>query len=276
MPELPEVETTRRGLEVEMLNRRIVDVSVTHQRTVRRQERPADFADRLRHRVVSRLRRHGKFLLADLDTDLIWVTHLGMSGRMQVVDAEEPVETHTRAVVSLDNGRDVRFVDARTFGFMSVWTLEEYAHSTLAGLGPDAHDDLPPGKWLLGALGGRTAPIKALLLDQRILAGIGNIYADEALHRARIAPIRIGGSLDAEEVKRLRSAIRATLEAGLKWGGTSLEDLAYLLPDGRAGRYLSRLRVYGREGEECRRCGGEIERSVIRGRSSFWCRACQL
>ncbi len=124
-------------------------------------------------------------------------------------------------------------------------------------------------------LSGRSAPIKALLLDQGILAGLGNIYADEVLHRARIAPTRPGGSLDADEVKRLRAAIRPVLRAGLRHGGTSLDDLAYLLPDGRAGEFTRRLSAYGREGESCARCGGTIVRTVIRNRSGFWCPDCQ-
>jgi formamidopyrimidine-DNA glycosylase len=237
--------------------------------------RAADFVDRLRHRRVVGLRRHGKFLLFDLDTDLVWVTHLGMSGRIQVVDPGSPEATHTRVVIGLDTGRELRFVDPRTFGFMVVLTPDELAESSLQRLGPDAYKALPRSRELGAALQGRTAPIKALLLDQNLLAGVGNIYADEALHRSRLAPERPGGSLTNDEVKALRAAIRATLEAGLRWGGTSLDDLAYLLPDGRAGRYLSRLRAYGREGEACYRCGSEIRRTVIRSRSSFWCPGCQ-
>jgi formamidopyrimidine-DNA glycosylase len=276
MPELPEVETIRRSLEPDLTGRRVVEVAVKHPRVVRRQNRPSDLADRLVNRVVTKLRRHGKFLLFDLDTDLVWVTHLGMSGRIQMAERGDPEETHTRVVVRLDSGRDLRFVDTRTFGFMSVLTPAEMTDSTLAALGPDSYTALPSSRWLSRALEGRTAPIKALLLDQGLLAGVGNIYADEALHRARLAPLRLGGSLTLDEVKALRRGIRVTLEQGLRWGGTSLDDLAYLLPDGRAGRYLSRLRVYGREGEACRRCGGEIRRTVIRGRSSFWCPDCQM
>lgn len=275
MPELPEVETIRRGLETELTWRRIDAVEVRHPRLVRRQMRAADFADRLRKRRVISLRRHGKFLLFDLDTDLVWVTHLGMSGRIQVADPGSPEAKHTHIVIGLDSGRELRFVDPRTFGFMVVFTPDELAESSLGRLGPDAYTALPRSRQLGAALGGRSAPIKALLLDQSILAGVGNIYADEALHRSRLAPQRPGGSLTNDELKALRAAIKVTLEAGLRWGGTSLDDLAYLLPDGRAGRYLSRLRVYGREGEACRRCGSEIRRAVIRSRSSFWCPGCQ-
>ena len=275
MPELPEVESTRRLLEPELEGRRIDSVDVRHPRVVRRQVRPVDFVDRLAGRRVLRLRRHGKFLMFDLDADLLWVTHLGMSGRIQMTDQLDPEAVHTRVVVQLDNDRQLRFVDARTFGFMAVFTAEEYSESTLQRLGPDAYEDLPRSRELAALLLGRTAPVKALLLDQHVIAGVGNIYADEALHRARLAPQRHGGTLDSDEVKALRSAIKATLAAGLRWGGTSLDDLAYLLPNGRAGLFTSRLRAYGREGEACRRCGAEIRRTVIRGRSSFWCPGCQ-
>ena len=142
-------------------------------------------------------------------------------------------------------------------------------------LGPDALTNLPRSPRLAESLRGRSAPIKALLLDQGIVAGLGNIYADEILHRAGIAPTRPGGSLHRDEVAALRSAVRPVLEAGLAAGGTSLDDLAYLLPDGRAGEYMARLAVYGRAGERCRRCGGTITSAVLRQRTAHWCPGCQ-
>lgn len=275
VPELPEVEATRRGLLPYLVGRRIDRVAVLHPRVVRRQLRPADLHDRLVGRTVLRLDRHGKFLLVRLDSDLHWVTHLGMSGRLRIVGSNADLELHTRASVGLGDANDLRFIDTRTFGFMTVWTDAELAESSLGRLGRDAFTDLPPSRELEAELINRTAPIKALLLDQRIVAGVGNIYADETLHRAAIAPLRAGGSLDRSEVKRLRAGIKASLGAGIAAGGTSLDDLAYLLPDGRAGSFLEQLRVYEREGESCRRCGGGIRRTVIRGRSSFWCTGCQ-
>jgi formamidopyrimidine-DNA glycosylase len=158
---------------------------------------------------------------------------------------------------------------------VAAYTPDEYAASPLARLGPDALEALPRTPRLAAALGGRTAPIKALLLDQSFIAGIGNIYADEILHRGGIRGDRPGGDLSADEIKALRRSVRPVLEAGLRWGGTSLNDLAYLLPDGRAGEFAAKLRVYGREDEPCRRCGTVIRRSVIRARSSFWCPSCQ-
>jgi formamidopyrimidine-DNA glycosylase len=243
---------------------------------VRRQERPGDFGDRLRGRRVLGIDRIGKFLLGQVEGDLTWVMHLGMSGRMQLARSGEPEAAHTNVVVGLDDGTELRFVDPRTFGFMAVLTPDEVRASSLARLGPDALADLPRSPALSQRLAGRTAPIKALLLDQGVLAGLGNIYADEVLHRSRIAPTRPGGSLSKDEVQALRASVRPVLEAGLAAGGTSLDDLAYLLPDGRAGQYLAQLAVYGREGEPCRRCGTEVRSMVVRGRSTHWCPSCQL
>jgi len=276
MPELPEVETTRRHLEPTLKGAVVAGAEVRRDRMVRRHERPQDFADRLAGRTVESLDRIGKFLMARLDGDLTWVTHLGMSGRIQLATPGEPEVPHTNVVVHLADRDEVRFVDPRTFGFMVVYTPEEYASSPMSRLGPDALTNLPSTDEFRKALAERSAPIKALLLDQGIVAGLGNIYADEVLHRARLAPTRPGGSLDSREVGRLRSAIKPILEAGLAAGGTSLGDMAYLLPDGRAGDYMSRLAVYGRAGDRCARCGETIASEVLRQRTAHWCPGCQL
>lgn len=275
MPELPEVEATRRHLTPVLVGATIVGVSVRRPRMVRRQENPADFVDRLIGRVVGGVARRGKFLLVLLSEDITWVTHLGMSGRISVSRPGEPEVAHTNVVVELDSGQEVRLVDPRTFGFVAAFTPEELDTTFEGRIGPDAYDSLPTTRRLVDAFAGRTAPVKAILLDQRIVSGLGNIYVDEILHRARIRPDRQVGSLDPSEVGRLRAAIRPVLVEGLRHGGTSLDDLAYLLPDGRAGEYTSRLQAYGREGEACPRCGGVIVRSVIRARSAFWCPGCQ-
>ena len=275
MPELPEVETVRRALAPILTGATVVGVQVLHPRTARRNERPADVEDRLRGRRVLDVGRHGKFLEMPLEGDLLWVVHLGMSGRIVVADPSDPFVPHLRFRAVTDRGDDVRLVDPRTFGFVAVFTPEELAASTLPALGPDALTELPTSSELASRLAGRTAPIKALLLDQRILAGLGNIYTDEALHRAGIDPLRPGGQLTVEDLDRLRRSIRVVLDEGIRHGGTSLSDLAYLLPDGRAGRFLHRLRVYGREGEPCRVCGTRIIRKVVAGRSTYSCPSCQ-
>jgi len=275
VPELPEVETTRRALAEGLEGSKVRSVSVKRDRMVRRQARPGDFAERLTGRKIESVGRIGKFLMTHLSEDLTWVTHLGMSGRLRLVPSKDPQESHTNVVVTMTSGTDLRFIDPRTFGFMAVFTPDELASSTLSRLGPDALNDLPTSRALQRRLADRTAPIKALLLDQNLVAGLGNIYADEVLYRAKVLPDRQGGSLGIDEIKALRSAVRPVLEAGLRWGGTSLDDLAYLLPDGSAGQYLDRLKVYGREDEPCRRCGTPIRRAMLRGRSTHWCPSCQ-
>jgi formamidopyrimidine-DNA glycosylase len=273
VPELPEVESVRRHLQPALIGRRVVKVELSHPRTARRNLHPSDVVLRLTGARVERIDRRGKYLLAELDNGLTWVIHLGMSGRLLVADPDQPRPPHTHFVARTDRDEEVRFVDPRTFGFVAVLTPEELASLTV--LGPDALDTLPNTTALAGRLSGRKAPIKTLLLDQRLLAGLGNIYADEVLYRARVRPTRPGGELSREEVKRLRAAIGPVLSAGIAAGGTSLNDLAYLLPNGEAGDYLARLRVYGREGEACRKCGSPIERVVVGGRSSFFCPTCQ-
>jgi formamidopyrimidine-DNA glycosylase len=275
MPELPEVEASRRHLAPVLVGSVVERVEVRRPRMLRRQPRPADFARRLVGRRIAALGRHGKFLLARLDDDVTWVTHLGMSGRLRLSEPGAPEDPHTNVVVAPEDRPEVRLVDPRTFGFVAAYLPGEEAAAPLSLLGPDALDDLPPTVVLVERLAGRRVAIKPLLLDQRFLAGLGNIYADEVLFRAGVDPARAAGSLTREEVAAVRSAIRPVLRAGLSHGGTSLDDLAYLLPDGRAGEYLDRLAVYGREGEPCRGCGTPVRRSTLRARSTFWCERCQ-
>jgi formamidopyrimidine-DNA glycosylase len=275
MPELPEVETTRRHLVPALEGRRIVDVVLRRDRMARRNARPADVVDRLRGRRVRRVGRVGKFIIIDLDGDLTWVMHLGMSGRVRVVEPSEPLDAHTHLSVTTDEGVEVRLVDPRTFGFVAVFTPEELAADSIAALGPDALDQPRTADDLGAVLAGRTAPIKNLLMDQRVIAGLGNIYVDEVLHRAGIRPTRPAGELTPDEVAGIVAGIRGVLAAGIQMGGTSLDDLAYLLPDGRAGEYLDRLLVYGRTDQPCLTCGTPIERVVVGQRSSHFCPVCQ-
>lgn len=275
MPELPEVETTRRHLAPALEGATIVAVGLTRDRMARRNSRPVDVIDRLVGRRVLGVGRRGKFILIDVEGDLTWVIHLGMSGRMEITVPDRPRELHTHFVVTTDRGDEVRLVDPRTFGFVAVFTPEELAADPIAGLGPDAWTALPDPATLAELLSGRRAPIKALLLDQRLLAGLGNIYADEVLFRAGVRPARPAGTLTTTEIERLVDAIPEVLQGGIDLGGTSLDDLAYLLPDGRAGDYLDRLAVYGREEEPCRQCGSPIERVVVAQRSSHFCPRCQ-
>ena len=273
MPELPEVEITRRHLESAMVGHVLTTVEVRHDRTARYNSSPAEVATRLQGRRVTAVSRHGKFLRFTLDDGQLMVAHLGMSGRWSIDSGEEAPHTHFRAV--LDDGSEVEFVDPRTFGFVAVYDEEEIGETGLARLGPDAWSDSPTPQALCDRLRGRTAPIKALLLDQGPISGLGNIYADEALFRARIHPLTPGGRLDVEDCGRLLEAIRVVLQDAIENGGTTLDDLAYLLPDGNAGENMSTLHVYGREGEACDNCGSPIERIVVRARSTHFCPDCQ-
>lgn len=273
LPELPEVEMTRRHLESVMVERVFEEVTVGHQRTARRNSSPEEVVSRLEGRRVEAVDRVGKFLVVRLDDDQTMVAHLGMSGRWSVNgDVDEP---HTHFVARLDDGSVVKFVDPRTFGFVAVYDTEDVAASGLGRLGPDAWVDPPEAKELAARLAARSAPIKALLLDQGPISGLGNIYADEALHLAGIHPLTPGGELTVDDLERLLDAVRAVLGAAIDNGGTTLDDLAYLLPDGRAGDNLGRLRVYGRTDLPCLTCGTPIERVVVRARSTHFCPHCQ-
>ena len=276
MPELPEVEITRRHLDDAMKGRRLTRVRTSHPRTARNNAGgPSEVDARLQGRTVLGVGRKGKFLAAPLDDGQTLVAHLGMSGRFTVGDPSEPEPVHTHFRARLDDGREVRFIDPRTFGFVAVVSGDELDDSGLSRVGPDAWDKTPSAEALKAALARRTAPVKALLLDQVIVSGLGNIYADEALHMAGIHPLRPGGDLSEAELDRLLAATRSVLGDAIENGGTSLDDLAYLLPDGRAGENLERLRAYARTDLPCPVCGTPIQRIVIRSRSSHFCPQCQ-
>ena len=273
MPELPEVEITRRHLADALEGRVITEVRVGNERTARHNSSPDEVEARLANRRVSDVGRLGKFLRMRLDDGQTLVAHLGMSGRW-VVDDDSP-KPHTHFTATLDDGKKVEFVDPRTFGFVAVYDDSELDRSGLSRLGPDAWESPPTASELAEALEGRTAPIKALLLDQGPISGLGNIYADEALHLAQIHPIVQGGRLDRADLERLLQAIKMVLAAAIDDGGTTLDDLAYLLPDGRSGEHMNRLAVYGRTDEPCHTCGTPITRLVVRARSTHFCSECQ-
>lgn len=274
MPELPEVEITRRHLSDVMTGERFNSVVVTHPRTARHNGGDPEVVEsRLVGRRVTDVGRKGKFLMMPLDDGQTMVAHLGMSGRF-TIDPDEVVR-HTHFSAEMSNNRRVSFVDPRTFGFIAVFDESELGESGVARLGPDAWEDPPDVDGLKAALTGRTAPIKALLLDQGPISGLGNIYADEALYLAGIDPRRPGGQLSTSDLEGLLAASHIVLEGAIENGGTSLDDLAYLLPDGRAGENLRQLQVYGRAGEECFRCGDVIDRVVLRSRSTHFCPGCQ-
>ena len=275
MPELPEVETTRRFIAPILAERCVVDVTVGRDRVLRRQPVPELFVPRVKGNTVATVGRLGKFLDIRLGDGISLVIHLGMSGRLEhETDPATPPARHTQVVFTTDIGEELRFVDPRTFGFVAALDEDE-RHLVFGKIGRDAYADLPSAAELREAWGRSRSPMKALLLDQRVVAGIGNIYADEILHRARVHPLLRGDQLTPKRVTAIHGSIRDVLADGLRWGGTSLEDLAYLLPDGRAGEFTKRLAVYGKTDEPCDVCGRPIHQITVRQRSTHFCARCQ-
>jgi formamidopyrimidine-DNA glycosylase len=273
MPELPEVETTRRGLAREIEGRRLVHVQA--HRPDLRFPFPPDFARRLEGRHVERLDRRAKYILVRLEAGLTWLIHLGMSGRMIVGPGGMPdLGKHDHVSAETAAGGHVIYQDARRFGFMDLFPSDEEAvHPRLAGLGLEPLTDLTAAR-LTKLLAGRSASIKAALLDQRLVAGLGNIYVSEALFRAKVLPNRDAGSLKPAEVKRLAVAIPEILHEAIAAGGSSMRD--YRQPSGELGYFKASWAVYGREGENCTRCNdGTVTRLAQSGRSSFYCPKCQ-
>jgi formamidopyrimidine-DNA glycosylase len=269
MPELPEVETTVRGLAPVLAGQRLA--SVEARRADLRRAIPVDLRQRMEGAVVIGLGRRAKYGLIDTDRGDTLVFHLGMSGRWRV-DPVQPI-AHDHLLLATEAGRSVVLNDPRRFGFVDlVPSATLPAYPPFVRMGPEP---LGPGltaAYLLDALAGRAAPIKAMLLDQRIVAGLGNIYVCEALHLARIAPSRAAGRIGIARLERLVEAIGQVLRAAIEAGGSTLRDFA--APDGELGYFSKQFLVYGREGEPCA-CGGPVRRRAESGRSTFWCPRCQ-
>ena len=259
-----------------MHERRVVDVAVTHARSVRRQPQ-AEFVFALRGRTITSVRRHGKFLFAELDGTDALVAHLRMSGQLRINAAADELLKHTHVVITLDNGEELRFVDPRTFGEMFVDKLDDDRPAALRSLGPDAMDSRLSAAGLHARLtaGRRVSTLKAALLDQRALAGVGNIYADEALFASSLHPKRLAASLQLDEARVLRSQLRRILKAAIAARGTSFKDEGYVDAYGQLGGYSRRHKVYGRDGQPCPRCATPIEKSVIAQRGTHFCPTCQ-
>jgi formamidopyrimidine-DNA glycosylase len=282
MPELPEVETVRRGLAPVMEGQVIARATVN--RPDLRWPFPPGMAARLTGARVLTLRRRSKYLLADLDRGETLLIHLGMSGRMLVSGApvgrfvhDHPAPAkHDHVILDMESGARLTFNDPRRFGAMDLVPTETAgAHPLLARLGPEPLGNGFHEAHLAAALAGRRTPVKAALLDQRIVAGLGNIYVCEALYRARISPRRLAGNLGGARVARLVPAIRDVLRAAIAAGGSSLRD--YRQADGELGYFQHAFDVYGREGAPCRTpgCQGRVARIVQSARSSFYCPRCQ-
>lgn len=286
MPELPEVETVRRGLEPVLAGARLA--RVTARRVDLRFPFPDGFGQRLTGARIEALRRRGKYILAPLDRGETLIIHLGMTGRFVIDDphARRPAGNfalaapadpkHAHVVFETDTGVVVTYFDARRFGFMDLAADRELdAHPRFAGMGPEPLEAAFDADYLAGAFAGRRQAVKVLLLDQHVVAGLGNIYVSEALYRARISPFTTAGALTDKQRGALVATVRSVLEEAIEAGGSTLRD--YANAQGVMGYFQHAFQVYGRAGEPCRtsRCGGVVERAVQAGRSTFSCPRCQ-
>jgi formamidopyrimidine-DNA glycosylase len=273
MPELPEVETVVRGLRAVLPGRRILNVRLGKTDFI---DDPAALELQLPGSRIIAVRRHGKFILVELESangrkqEASLLIHLGMTGQIVTCPPEARVVPHTHVFLALDDGRELRYTDIRRFGRMGM--LANAAHESVLGkLGLDPLE--ASEEEFRARIRSRRAHIKALLLDQHVLRGMGNIYTDESLWRARIHPRRLGANLNDRETHRLYGVVRRVLIEAIRLGGSSISD--YVDAEGNAGEFQIRHRAYGREGKRCSRCGTTIRRIIVAGRSSYFCPRCQ-
>jgi formamidopyrimidine-DNA glycosylase len=273
VPELPEVETVARGLRGVLPGRRILSVRLGKTDFI---EDPAAVERLLPGLQIAGVRRHGKFLLVNFEasngaaTDELLMIHLGMTGKLVTHHLDEPVAPHTHVFLALDDGRELRYTDVRRFGHIRIIASEERS----AFLGKTGIDPLEATEAeFRAALLGRRSRIKAMLLDQHVMGGMGNIYTDESLWRARIHPKRLGANLRDDELRKLYRAVREVLTEAIRMRGSSISD--YVDSEGKRGGFQRRHRVYQRKGKKCFRCGTLIRRAIVAGRSSYFCPGCQ-
>jgi formamidopyrimidine-DNA glycosylase len=278
--ELPEVEVMRRDLEKDVVGRRVKTVEVktsrNAMRVIRRHGKRKEFTSRLEGRKLTKVERRGKYLLVHLDSGDVLVTHFGMSGQFQRGNGRVGIEPHTHVILTFQQGGDLRFIDPRTFGEMFVTAGDEIGKvKELQHIAIDPLDQVftwPTFQYLLAE---RAAKMKQLLMDQKFISGLGNIYSDEVLFAAGLRYDRISDTLSSQEVRRLYRAIQETLQEAIKLRGTTLDDEAYVDLFGKPGEYQSELKVYGREGEPCRRCRTPIQTVKVSQRTSYFCPQCQ-
>jgi formamidopyrimidine-DNA glycosylase len=278
--ELPEVEVMRRDLDRDVVGKKVKSVEVkgtkNAMRAIRRHKTRKDFTSRLAGHKITKSERRGKYILLHLDDGDIWVVHFGMSGRFQRGNGRMAIEPHTHAVVTFQQGGDLRFVDPRTFGELFVVAPDEMGKvKDLQHIAIDPLDQVftwPAFQYLLAE---KAAKMKQLLMDQKFISGLGNIYSDEVLFGAGLRYDRMSNTLSSQEVRRLYRAIQEVLQEAIKMRGTTLEDEAYLDLFGEPGSYQQELKVYGRTGLPCRRCRTPIQVVKISQRSSYFCPQCQ-
>jgi formamidopyrimidine-DNA glycosylase len=278
--ELPEVEVMRRDLEKDVVGRRIKSAEVKSSRNamrvIRRHAKRKDFTGRLEGRKLTKVERRGKYVLIHLDSGDVWITHFGMSGQFQRGNGRVVLEPHTHVVITFQQGGDLRFVDPRTFGEMFVTGADELGKvKELQHIAIDPLDQVftwPTFQYLLAE---RATKMKQLMMDQKFISGLGNIYSDEVLFAAGLRYDRPSNTLSSQEVRRLYRGIQETLQEAIKMRGTTLGDEAYVDLFGKPGEFQAELKVYGREGEPCRRCRTPIETVKVSQRTSYFCPQCQ-
>jgi formamidopyrimidine-DNA glycosylase len=278
--ELPEVEVVRRDLEKEIVGRRIKDVDVRPHRNamriIRRHARRKEFADLLTGRKITKVDRKGKYLLLHLDDGEVLVVHFGMSGQFLRGTRRQSLPPHTHVVIEFQQGGDLRYVDPRTFGEMFVTPLDELGRvSELDHVAIDPLEDTFTWQEFSGDLARRAAKLKPLLMDQKFVSGLGNIYSDEVLFSAGLRFDRMSDTLSSQEVRRLYRAMREVVQDAIRFRGTTLSDEAYVDVFGKPGEFQAELKVYGRAGQACRRCRTPITSVKLNGRTGYYCPQCQ-
>jgi formamidopyrimidine-DNA glycosylase len=269
MPELPEVETTRRGIAPHLLGRRVTEARL--RRPDLRWPIPFEIVRELPGQRIEAIRRRAKYLLLDVQTGAV-ILHLGMSGSLRVLAQDTAVRLHDHADLLLDSGRVLRFTDPRRFGAL-LWQPQGTTHELLRNLGPEPLGEDFDGDYLFAKSRGRKSPVKHFLMDQAVVVGVGNIYAAEALFKAGIHPAREAGRVSRERYARLAQAIKDILAHSIERGGTTLRD--FINPDGEPGYFEQELFVYGRAGEACRVCGGVLKDAEWGQRATVYCPRCQ-
>ncbi len=269
MPELPEVETTRRGIAPHLLGRRVL--AATLRRPDLRWPIPEEISQRLPGQRIAAVTRRAKYLLLEVEDGSV-LLHLGMSGCLRVLPVATPAAVHDHVDLVIEGGAVLRLTDPRRFGAV-LWQAAGELHPMLAGLGPEPLGDAFDGDHLFRLSRGRHGPVKNFLMDQSIVVGVGNIYAAEALFEAGIDPRRAAGAVSALRYRRLADAVKRILVFAIDRGGTTLRD--FLNPDGAPGYFEQELLVYGREGQPCRRCGTLLRSARLGQRASVWCPRCQ-
>ncbi|HLQ16923.1 MAG TPA: bifunctional DNA-formamidopyrimidine glycosylase/DNA-(apurinic or apyrimidinic site) lyase [Candidatus Eisenbacteria bacterium] len=273
MPELPEVETIVADLRPHLAGRTIVSCELRFPRIVRHPE-PEQFIEAVAGMRIGNVRRRGKYILIELESDVLLVVHLGMTGQLRLVGADAPLETHTHAVFTLDDGRHLRYRDVRRFGRLLLGTEKALlASKKMPLLGPEPIDPDFVSEELYRRFRKRRTSLKAILLDQATIAGVGNIYADESLHRARLRPDRMAGGISRKSAQRLHESLRHSLQTAIANRGSSVDT--YRDAWGEIGGQQEKLMVYGRAGEPCFTCGRPLAMIRIAGRSTVFCRRCQ-